>query len=230
MDISWDFLGYSFFVGKGVLVPRSETEVLTEYALNRLKGYKNPVVYDLCSGSGCIGLSIKKLCPEAHVYLIEKSTEALFWLKKNVSRLGLEGEVNVIKGDILTDCFTELPPPDVIISNPPYIESGLLPSLQREVQMEPSLALDGGTDGLDFYRCLCENWFKKINRGGFMALECGEEQSGRIASLFPALTDVEVFCDYCGVDRFLAASCRAGSSPIAAAHEPPHTQATANRK
>lgn len=201
---SWDFMGYTFAVGKGVLIPRSETEVLVERTAGLLKKIKWPVVYDLCAGSGCIGLSIKKMLPDARVFLVEKSKDALVWLNENRRALGLERSTVAIKGDILGgwEAFSSLPAPDCIISNPPYVERGELDGLQREVGYEPRMALDGGEDGLLFYRCLCESWFSAIKDGGFMALECGENQAEKIVSLFKN-SKSEIFADYCGVDRFI---------------------------
>ena len=202
---SWDFMEYTFAVGQGVLIPRSETEVLVEHVVSRLKSIRWPVVYDLCSGSGCIGLSIKKQLPDTRVFMVEKSTEALIWLNENRRALGLERSTVVIKGDIFMGkkLVDSLPAPDCIVSNPPYVERGELTSLQREVGYEPEMALDGGDDGLDFYRCLTKSWFPLIKPGGFMALECGENQPEKVKMMFPDNTDCEIFADFCGVERFI---------------------------
>lgn len=203
---SWDFMDFSFKVGEGVLIPRPETELLVEEILGRITYLKNPVVYDLCSGSGCIGLSIKAMRPDAEVYLVEKSEKALAYLKENCQALcgGLE-DVTVINGDILRfDDFKSLPVADVIVSNPPYIRSDEIPTLQSEVLREPHMALDGGDDGLIFYRVLVSEWSSKLKESGFMAFECGEDQAEDICDLFSKINfDSEIINDYNNIQRIV---------------------------
>ena len=203
---SWDFMDFSFKVGEGVLIPRPETELLVEEILGRITYLKNPVVYDLCSGSGCIGLSIKAMRPDAEVYLVEKSEKALAYLKENCQALcdGLE-DVTVINGDILRfDDFKSLPVADVIVSNPPYIRSDEIPTLQSEVLREPHMALDGGDDGLIFYRVLVSEWSSKLKNSGFMAFECGEDQAEDICDLFSKINfDSEIINDYNNIQRIV---------------------------
>lgn len=200
----WDFMGFEFEVGEGVLIPRSETEILVEYTAEKLRNVQSPVIYDLCSGSGCIGLSVKKLLTSARVFMIEISDEALFYLNKNRENLGLMKDTCVIKGDILRgyEAFSSLPKPDVILSNPPYVKRREIETLQKEVQSEPSLALDGGEDGLDFYRILSEKWLPFINDGGYMAVECGEEQADEISAMFMKHCDeTEILNDFSYIQR-----------------------------
>lgn len=202
----WEFMGLEFEVGEGVLIPRSETEMLVEYALQKLKGRDNPVVFDLCSGSGCIGLSLKKLMPSARVFMVEISDGALKFLERNRENLGAAKETCVIKGDILKgfEAFSALPKPDVILSNPPYIKREEIKELQSEVQREPSLALDGGEDGYDFYRVLADKWLPYINENGFIAVECGEEQASDIASMFSRhFVETEILNDFADIERFV---------------------------
>ncbi len=182
---SWDFYGETFKVGEGVLIPRPETELLIDFALEHLKKIKNPIVFDLCSGSGCIGLTVAKLIPESKVYLLEKSEKAFDYLSVNKNNLGCHNAV-LIKGDIFEgfDAFG-LPEPDLILSNPPYIESEEIGQLQSEVLREPVMALDGGADGLDFYRCIADKWLPHCKYAA--AVECGENQHKEIAILFSAL-------------------------------------------
>lgn len=203
----WDFYGRSFSVGEGVLVPRPETEQLCEYVINKLSKMDRPVVYDLCAGSGCIGLTIKMQVPSSQVYLFEKSPEAMAYLEKNRRNLGLARETVTVQGDILKgyDAFSALPVPDVIVSNPPYICSGELSSLQPEVRREPSMALDGGIDGLEFYRAIAEKWLPAM-KGGFVAVECGENQAYEIETLFSLVaSETEIIKDFNGIDRMVAA-------------------------
>ncbi len=198
----WDFYKYSFKVGKGVLIPRPETEILVEFAVDKIykKGFK--VVFDLCCGSGCIGLSIAKKCPQVQVYCIDVSDEALSFARQNKELLDIDN-VKIIKADILDSAsFIGLPRPDMILSNPPYIRSDEIDSLQTEVSFEPRLALDGGDDGLIFYRKLCEMWYPLINRGGYLAMECGEDQAADILTLFVGKAEKgNVIKDASGIER-----------------------------
>lgn len=201
----WDFMGLTFAVGDGVLIPRPETEELVEYVAEKISKMKKPVVFDLCSGSGCIGLSLKHLVRQADVYVIELSDKAIHYLQLNNMALGLAREVPCIKGDVLGgyEKFSFLPIPDVIVSNPPYIKTKQIPTLQKEVLCEPVTALDGGEDGLIFYRALAEKWLPAMN-GGFMAVECGEEQAEQVESLFsPFCNETEIVKDFNGFDRFV---------------------------
>ncbi len=203
---SWEFMGFSFKVGQGVLIPRPETEILVERILDEIRDINQPVIYDLCSGSGCIGLSIKKIRNDAKVFLIEKSSQALKYLNANCENLcgGLDN-TTVLQGDILHyDDFTDLPSADVIVSNPPYIRSDEIPTLQSEVLREPHMALDGGDDGLVFYRVLVSDWTSKLKKGGFMAFECGEDQAEDICNLFSKINfDNEIINDYNNIQRIV---------------------------
>lgn len=180
----WDFYGETFRVGEGVLIPRPETEMLVDFALEYLADKNNPVVFDLCAGSGCIGLSVAKNRPDAKVFLLEKSEAAFRYLSENKKLLGCEN-AELISGDLF-DGFEsfDLPAPDLILSNPPYIESAEIPLLQKEVLKEPSMALDGGEDGYDFYRALALKWLPFCK--GAIAVECGENQTETIEKLFTA--------------------------------------------
>lgn len=199
----WDFYDLTFSVGEGVLIPRPETEMLVDYALDKLKNIENPVIYDLCSGSGCIGLTVAKHRKDAKVYLLEKERNALKYLLKNKIDLQLEN-VTVVFDDLFTVDLSLFPEADLILSNPPYINSDEIATLQKEVLFEPASALDGGTDGLVFYRCLADRWCKKIKNHGYMALECGEEQSKPIIELFKnKYNESNVIFDFNNIDRIV---------------------------
>lgn len=196
---SWDFYGESFAVGEGVLIPRPETELLVDFALDYLKDKNKPVVVDLCAGSGCIGLTVAKNRPDASVILIEKSVAAFSYLEKNLSNLGC-GNARIICGDIFKgfEAFG-IPSSDLILSNPPYIESADIRLLQSEVHYEPRMALDGGIDGYVFYNAIAEKWIAHCSA---VAVECGEGQAGRIKSLFSDLfADVYSVKDFNGIER-----------------------------
>ncbi len=180
----WDFHKFSFKVGEGVLIPRPETEILVDFAVEKIQKHGYSVIMDLCCGSGCIGLSIAKLCPKTKVFCLDISDKALEYTRMNKELLGADN-VTVMKCDILESSgFLGLPRPDIILSNPPYIKTAEVKTLQPEIAFEPTLALDGGEDGLVFYRALSEIWYPFINRGGYLAMECGEEQAKDIFSLF----------------------------------------------
>lgn len=202
----WTFLDETFFVGPGVLIPRPETEMLTLKCEAFLKDRKAPVVYDLCAGSGCIGLSLAKRRPDASVYLVERYDDALRYLRKNAEIIADPMRTTIVQGDVLlgAQTFASLPPADLIVSNPPYIPTDELPTLQREVQKEPQAALDGGEDGLLFYRCFAEKWRAALKPDGMLAFECGEGQGQPITALF-AQYDMtsEIQFDLQGLNRFV---------------------------
>ncbi len=178
----WDFYKSSFFVGEGVLIPRPETEELVDRCVELIKKNNYSVVYDLCTGSGSIGLSIAKECPQVTCYLFELYDKALYYAEKNLDMFQLEN-VKLIKHDILKKYNSDIQSADIIVSNPPYIESSEINSLQREVLCEPLTALDGGEDGLIFYRAIYNNWSDNLNCGGYFAFECGETQTDDIIAI-----------------------------------------------
>lgn len=196
----WDFYESEFYVGEGVLIPRPETEELVDLAVKNIKQMNKPVVFDLCAGSGCIGISVAKACPNSFVYMIEKSEQAIPYLVKNS---GMLNNVKIICGDI-NNSF-DLPKADVIISNPPYIKSSDLPKLQSEVQREPVMALDGGEDGLNFYRIINDKWFSCLKNNGLLYLEIGDEQGDDIKKALSNFTDINVLKDIYGNDRIVSA-------------------------
>ena len=172
----WNFMGYDFLVGEGVLIPRDDTEIVVETALEFLKNIENPKVIDLCSGSGAIAVSIAKIFPNSDVTALEYSDLAIDYLNKNIELNGADN-VKVFKGDV-TKCSGEFANEsfDLVISNPPYIETDEIDTLQTELQFEPRMALDGGKDGIYFYRSIAGNWSSKVRKGGMIAFEVGEEQ------------------------------------------------------
>ena len=201
----WEFMGLPFYVGEGVLIPRPETEMLVEFALDFLKDKKNPVVIDLCSGSGCIAISVAKHLPNAKVYAVEKSDLAFTYLKKNIW-LNCVFNVSAVHGDIFDRTLLSDIKPDLILSNPPYIRSPEIASLQSEVRNEPSMALDGGEDGLIFYREIANGWLDRLGTGGAIAVECAEDQTEDIIRMFSKKTqNAEAFNDLSGLPRTVTA-------------------------
>ncbi|MCL2488230.1 MAG: peptide chain release factor N(5)-glutamine methyltransferase [Oscillospiraceae bacterium] len=205
----WDFLRLRLAVGEGVLIPRPETELLCETAVKWLAGrqVRRPRVLDLCAGSGCVGLGIASLYPGAtgrddlQVTLIEKSPEALAYLRRNAARYP-EGDTTVIPADILTADPARFGEYDLLVSNPPYIPASELPDLMPEVRREPAMALDGGEDGLLFYRAIAGRWLPALKPGGCCAVEVGAGQAEAVMALMaPALTAISAVKDYSGIDR-----------------------------
>lgn len=195
----WDFMGFTFGVQPGVLIPRPETEFLAEWAVQNLP--PNGVLYDVCAGTGCIGISAALLRRDVQVFLFEKYAVPYRCLSGNIRRLNAKN-VTAVQWDMFNGVPDGLPVPDGIVSNPPYIRTEELPALQKEVQREPPQALDGGADGLIFYRALQKKWYPQIENG-FLAMECGEEQPAQIASMFCGQT--EIYKDYIGTERFVVA-------------------------
>lgn len=197
----WDFLDFRFSVGEGVLIPRPETELLYEKADEFIKESGARVIYDLCAGTGAVGLSVALKHPQCKVYLFEKYDGALKYLEKNKADLNASN-AEIIKYDIFDGKPEMLEAPDLILSNPPYIRTDVIPSLQREVQKEPATALDGGVDGLSFYRCIAEKWAPFIKKGGAVFMECGDGQSNEIMPIFAGVsTKNSVYYDFNNIDR-----------------------------
>ncbi len=201
----WSFYKYDFSVGEGVLIPRPETEKIVEYTVDASKRKGIRVVFDLCSGSGCIGISIARELKDTVVYCVEKSEEAFRYLVKNAN-----GVTNVrpVLGDIMKPETLELTEKcDIIVSNPPYIKSEEIKELPQEVMQEPRVALDGGEDGLDFYRAIASCWVNRINPGGEMIVEIDSSVCDEIKRIFSKspLQEGKIIKDIYGCNRFFAA-------------------------
>lgn len=172
------FMGLDFATRENVLIPRNDTEPMTELAIKHI-GSKAISVLDLCCGSGCIGLSIKHYCPNANVTLADISDHAIKLTQENADQLNLK--VNIIKTDMFTNIEGRF---DVIVSNPPYIPSGVIPTLSPQVRHEPLLALDGSKDGLRFYRIINEHYRRFLKNDGLLLLEIGHDQKADILNIF----------------------------------------------
>ena len=198
----WDFMDFTLKVGRGVLCPRADSEVVCETAIELLQEVPTPTVYDLCAGTGCLGIGIAKHLPEAKVTCVEKSADAWPYLTANVSGTG----VQAVQTDILT-YYKTLPAgeADLIISNPPYLTAQEMASLMPETDKEPAVALDGGADGLDFYRVLTANYRDALRPGGWLVLEIGYAQAEAVLALGAAHHWVNGSCrkDCGGNDRVI---------------------------
>jgi release factor glutamine methyltransferase len=200
-----EFMGLPLGVTPAVLIPRPETEILVEAALAALQQHfppSSPVhLLDIGTGSGAIALSLAFYRPDARVTALDASGAALKVARENACRLGLASRITFVQADL----FPPLPAPhsfQLIISNPPYIPAKLLPHLPVDVrQYEPHMALDGGLDGLAFYRRLLPPPPGLLAPQGIMALEVGEGQAATVQNLFPAARGAKIIKDYAGLDR-----------------------------
>lgn len=180
----WEFYGYTFKVGEGVLIPRQDTETLIDYVLDicRINNIKSPKIIDLCSGTGCIAITLKKEIPDSEIYALENSESALEYLEYNAELN--QADIKIIKADVLedkyTDKFSEF---DIIISNPPYLTAQDMRELQPEVRFEPVTALYAGEDGLYFYQRITPVWKKILKSGGRIIYEIGMNQHESVSDI-----------------------------------------------
>lgn len=200
---SWPFMELTLEVGEGVLIPREETELLVTAAAQLLKGTGNPQIIDLCSGTGAVALGLASLFPCASIYAAELYDKAFDYLNLNIKNTGFQN-VKAVQTDILNLKNTEkFSAPDCIVSNPPYVTTGELKALQSEVQREPQTALDGGRDGLLFYRAIASLWIPKLKRSGIAAVEVGEGQAAQVSELFQdaGLSKIRILKDFNNIER-----------------------------
>ena len=181
----WSFYGMTLYVDQNVLIPRDDTCAVTQLAIKRgLFLEQDPRVLDLCTGSGCIGLAIANRVKDARVTLADVSRDALAVAKKNITRHKLSARVSCVQADALQLASSFLGKFDMIVSNPPYIPSGEMPDLDSSVKdHEPHLALDGGKDGLDFYRAIVKNYTSALKPGGFLCFEFGMGQGDDVCDI-----------------------------------------------
>ena len=210
----WEFYGLPFKVGDGVLIPRPETELLTDFVVKKLKNKTtaNTLIADLCAGSGCVGISAAKKL-NAKAICADISDKAIAYLKANINLNRVQNLVEVIKGDILDKDFAAaFPFADVILVNPPYLTSAEMKDLQREVTYEPPLALFGGEDGLDFYRKIFSLYKPRLRRGGSLAVEVGDGQAARVAAFAKEAgffgDNIKILKDLEGIERVVYADNR----------------------
>jgi len=191
------FYGNTFLVNQHVLIPRQETELLCQEAI-RIIGNAPWNVLDLCTGSGCIGITIAEHCKNANVSAIDISADALSLARENAQRL--HQKVSFVQNDLLEgidDIY------DAILSNPPYIPRGELPHLQAEVQHDPMLALDGGTDGLELIRRIQQYCKKNLKKDGLLLMEIGHNQAAKVMRGMQDFYDTKVIPDLYKIDRFI---------------------------
>jgi len=180
-----EFYGRTFAVDPRVLVPRPETELLVEAVLQAVPRDAEIRVLDLCTGSGCVGITLALERPRARVLATHTSPGAVEGARANAAALGPADRFEARLGDLLAPVEGE-PPFDVVVANPPYVPTGELPTLSPEVRREPPLALDGGADGLDVVRRIAEEAPRRLVPGGLLALEIGDGQGPAVHSLLEA--------------------------------------------
>ncbi len=209
-----EFMGISFFVSDSVLIPRQDTEALVEEVIkianenHKTLGTLN--ILDLCCGSGAIGVSLAYYLTKVKLVATDISTKALSVAAKNAADYRVSGKIKFILGDLFAPLKTGAFGKrhfDMIVSNPPYIKSDVLPTLQREItEYEPLIALDGGKDGLDFYRKIVAEAPAHLKKHGWLLLEIGYDQAQDLCELITAdgrYGDVEIIKDLAGLDRIV---------------------------
>ena len=195
----WEFYGLPLDISSDVLIPRADTEVLAERAIQRTKeSGEGARVLDLCAGSGCVGLAVAANAPECRVVLAELSEGALRVCKQNVRRNELNARVTCLSVNALEAPSSALWDFDAIVCNPPYIPSGDIPSLDISVRdYEPVMALDGGADGLDYYHVIASKWKSALRLGGTLIFEVGLGQAGAVEDILDknGYEDIKVLPD-----------------------------------
>lgn len=201
-----EFMKLNFLVTKDVLIPRQDTEILVEEVIKIAENISNPVILDLCTGSGAIAVSCAKYIKNTKIYGIDISSKAIEIAKKNAEFNGVKNNVQFIESNLFSKIKEKKF--DIIVSNPPYIETDTIKTLPKDVQNEPKLALDGGKDGLDFYRKISENAYKFLNRQGYLCLEIGYNQKQSVQKILENQKRyVNIYCkkDLCENDRVIVA-------------------------
>ncbi len=177
----WGFYGRSFDVGPGVLIPRADTETLIDVCKDYLKGRKNPQILDLCTGSGCIGITLALEFKDSAVKLVEKYDTASIYAWKNISKLAAKN-ATLMAGDVFEGTANE-DKYDLIVSNPPYIPENEMSTVSPEVEYEPETALVAGDDGMMFYNAIVENYKESLADGGMLAFEVGIGEADRVCAI-----------------------------------------------
>jgi release factor glutamine methyltransferase len=202
---SWDFMGLTFKVNSDVLIPEQDTEILVEEAMRYLEDRMR--VLDLCTGSGCIALSLLRYTNDTQAVATDISESALMVARENADTLGFSDRAKFVKTDLFPS--EDMGKFDIIVSNPPYIASQVIDTLAPEVKdYEPRLALDGDEDGLAFYRRIVDNVPKYLYSSGYIFLEIGYDQGQAVAQMLESkgyFHDIEVIKDYAGNDRVVKA-------------------------
>ena len=199
-----EFMKINFAVTKDVLIPQPDTEILVQEVIDIAKTVENSTILDLCTGSGAIAISIAKNVPNSKIIATDISKKALEIAKQNAKLNGVLNNIEFVESNLFDKIKNQKF--DIIVSNPPYIPTGDIKTLSKDVQKEPQIALDGGKDGLDFYRKICVNGYKFLNRQGYLCLEIGYNQRKEVLQIIEEQKRyVETYCkkDWCENDRVI---------------------------
>lgn len=198
------FMNLEFYVDENVLIPQPDTEILVEEVINIAKDNKNELeILDLCTGSGCIGISLAKNINNANVTMTDISRKALNIAKINCEKNEIKNNIEFKESNMFKNISKKY---DIIVSNPPYIKKATINTLPKNVQKEPKIALDGGEDGLDFYKILVDEAYKFLNDEGYLCLEIGYDQKEAVMKLLKDSKQYREICckkDLSGNDRIV---------------------------
>ena len=177
-----EFMGLDFFVDENVLIPQPDTEILVEEVLKISKLYNKKInILDLCTGSGAIAVSLSKYIKDVNIIATDISKNAIEIAEKNAIKNNIENKIKFVVSDMFKNIENKF---DIIVSNPPYIETKEIEKLSKEVKNEPIIALDGGNDGIKYYKIIADNYNKFLNIGGYLLLEIGYNQGESVSKLF----------------------------------------------
>ena len=199
-----EFMKINFIVTKDVLIPQPDTEILVEEAIKIANRLDNPLILDLCTGSGAIAVSLAKNIPNAKIVATDISKRALEIAKQNAKLNGVLNNIDFIESNLF-DKIKNIKF-DIIVSNPPYIETDEIKKLPKDVRQEPTIALDGGKDGLDFYRKIFNKGNEYLNRQGYLCVEIGYNQKEAVRKIIEKKERyVQTYCikDLCQNDRVI---------------------------
>lgn len=199
-----EFMGINFNIREGVLIPRGDTEVLVEEALDKIKENNYIDICDVCCGSGAIGISVGKILENTRVYCYDISDIAYEVTLENINKFNLEDRIKVCKSDLLEEAIENGRRFNVVLSNPPYIRKDVIPTLMEDVKnYEPYIALCGGDDGLEFYRKITKQSLEVLKLGGMIGFEIGHDQKEDVYNILFENGFEEIRCikDLAGLDR-----------------------------
>ena len=200
-----EFMGLNFVVTPAVLIPRPDTEILAQFAIEKLSAVKNPTFADIGTGSGAICVSILKYLKNSTAATVDISKDAIDCATFNAEKFGVDDRIIFHVGNLFEPLRGQKF--HAVISNPPYIPTKDLSTLQDEVQREPQIALDGGVDGLNFYRKIADDAPNFLFNGGFLAVEIGINQADAVKNLFAKnFTNIEIVRDLAGIERVVIAT------------------------
>lgn len=202
-----EFMGLELFIEPGVLIPRPDTEITVEKVISLSKGMDKPIIVDMCTGSGAIAVSLAQNIPDASLWAVDISDEALKCSRTNIGRLGLEDRIRLLKSDLFENMRGKglEGAINIIVSNPPYIQSGAIAGLGEGVRdYEPHLALDGGADGLVYYKSIVRDSVDFLKDNGILAFEIGYDQGAAVRSIMEGsgyFCCIDIEKDLAGYDR-----------------------------